>query len=103
MKSQITFSLLLVGASLANAQVVTLQCLGTNAAGTKQVVTVQFNEAQGWVKDNSIMTIRDGVSPDFLVGMLVTVNRRTGEYHTTRSTSPDELYKGKCQKAERKF
>ena len=90
-------------ASVANAEVVTLECNGTNAAGAKETVTVQFDETAGWVNDNGVISISDGVKADSLFGFKVIVDRRTGEYKTNRPHSPDESYKGTCEKMEKKF
>jgi hypothetical protein len=103
MKTSYVVSLCALSITPAVAQVVTLECKGATAAGEKETHIVRYNEAAGWVKDNEVMTIRDGVSAESLQGLFVTIDRRTGKYVTFRPKSPEQTFRGSCEKMDRKF
>jgi len=42
-------------ASVASAEVITLECNGTNSEGKDETVAIQYDERRGWVNDNGIM------------------------------------------------
>jgi hypothetical protein len=92
---------LLAAPTLGLAGVSTLECKGTSPAGTKQTITVSFDEAAGWVDDNGKIKYRDGVTPNFLTGIKVFIDRRNGEYET-RKTTAGEKFKGTCTPTESK-
>jgi len=89
--------------TFAIAEVITLTCIGTNPAGQNKTYTVTYDESRGWVKDNPLLNITDGVSAETLTGFHITVDRRTGEFRTRRPPSPDLDFKGTCEKMIRKF
>lgn len=90
---------LLAAPALGMADVVTLECKGASPAGTKETMTIKFDEAAGWVEDNSAIKYRDGVTPNFLTGIRVFIDRQSGEYET-RKTTAGEKFKGTCQPKE---
>lgn len=94
---RISLGLVLIASpALGLADVVTLQCSGTSAAGKKETITVRYDEAAAWVEDNSAIKMRDGVSTNFLTGIKVFIDRQSGEYKT-RETTAGEKYKGTCK------
>lgn len=103
MKKSLIALVIIVTTSSAIAEVVTLECKGANAAGAKENVVVRYDETVGWVDDNGIIKIRDGVSAKDLTGFTVIIDRQTGKYRTNRPTSPDKDFRGTCEKMARKF
>jgi hypothetical protein len=94
--SRIAAGLILLAApALGLADVVTLECTGTSPKGTKQTLTIKFDEKEGWVDDGSFK-MRDGVAAYFLTGIKVFIDRQTGDYETRQSTA-GEKFKGKCK------
>jgi hypothetical protein len=105
MRRCITLAVLAIVALTANAQsIVTLVCDGTNAEGAKKTVTIEYNENEGWAKDDdTVIVLRGGVTAKEIRTLSNIVDRQTGEFITRRPSSPRESYKGTCEKMARKF
>lgn len=100
--TRFALGLVLVAApALGLAEVATLECTGTSPAGTKQNLTIRYDEAAGWVDDNGSIKFRDGVTPYYLQGIKVLYDRETRVYETKKTTA-GEKFKGTCAPAGQK-